>query len=107
MKKLTKKDAIRLFRKDWKHKAKTGQKDKCCPPDVVEGWNMRAFQNECFLCEYDQTHKRRYCSKSCIIKWPYNRCIDRHSPYHKWSCADTEDERKKWAKIIAKLPERK
>ena len=107
IRKLTKKDAIRLFRKDWKYKAKTGQADKCCPPEVVENWDMLHLVNKCFPCEYDITHKGCYCLEKCLIKWPGNYCYHNNSPYSKWQEAKTSEERKQYAKIIAELPERK
>ena len=101
--KLTRRKAIELFREHWRWAGKTGKYKKEWP-----GLHGEYIENDCFLCEYDNQHKGSYCCNTCLIIWPSEdgSCEGSGSPYDKWGAATTPRTRKKWAKVIAELPER-
>ena len=107
MKKLSKKDALRLYYKHWDWCAKTGGMKEDCPPEAIEGIDIKKIYCACFLCEYHVTHKGYYCQKNCLIVWPNGVCVYLKEIYTMWRSAETPKERKKWAAKVRDLPARK
>ena len=102
---LTRKEAVRLFRKQWTEMAE-------------KGWDkMRYFgdfpyeeipYNECYLCELVMARDRP--CRECPIEWGGGReCQVPSSPYSIWlnaRYAHNEVLMAKYAKLISELPER-
>ena len=104
--KLTKKKTIEYHREMWNWLAETGEKYKHHWPGFEKmGWTT----SYCFLCEYAETHTKHYCNQTCILIWPPDDqgCDEGKDPYSHWDRAKTKRTRKKYAKIISELPERK
>ncbi len=98
MEKLSRKRAIELHREMWRDLARTGG-DKHSHP-----LNLKySPADNCFLCEYKVQDEKRDC---CLLRWKSGRCVDPPlAEYKRWRRADSLEERKKWAAIIAELPE--
>ena len=107
--KLSKKKAIELCRALWRSIARSGVYRK----EDAPFWKTHYIDPDtidlcCFCCEYMINQKDATCIvKGCIINWGTRFCTDDESPFSKWDTATTIKERKKWARVIANLPERK
>lgn len=95
---LTKKRTIKLHREHWRWCKRTGKDKK----DWPEWENYPNILYNCFLCEYTQEN----CDK-CPLEWNTESCLDVGSYYRRWLEAKTPRTRKKYAKLIAELPEKK
>lgn len=104
--KLSKKEAIRNHRVvwDWLYRHPSPKRQKEDWPGWEEnGGNIPYVKAWCFPCEYIYNNKIR----CCILEWPVYPCLQYGSPYWNWYRAKTWQERKKYAKLIRDLPERK
>ncbi len=97
MEKLSRKRAIELHREMWRALAQTGGSK------FLHALNIKYTpRNACFLCEYSHQNK----GECCLLKWKYGRCMTNdRSEYSMWAHAKTYYGCKKWASIIAELPE--
>jgi len=109
MDKLSRSEAVRLFREHWKWLAEDGTRRKY--DWLLENGFGDEVESDCFCCEYDfqNTDECAGCSK-CPIQWPETQnegegepCM--HSYYYDWFRSQTAEERKRLAKIISELPE--
>ena len=58
--------------------------------------------NHCWAC-MEATAIIGVSCPYCPITFPGGHCSDIESPYNKWSCAETEEERRKAAREMVKL----
>jgi len=114
MMKLTKKKAIELHRELWDWLYHNPEKAKGDWPRWEE---LEKVMAQCFLCEY----ANRKCNltlfqcECCPLAWPrfdlWSRkgvfCYQKDTPFDKWAKAKSPRIKKKYAKIIRDLPERK
>jgi len=104
---LTKKKAIANHRKQWDWHTNHPEKEK---PDYPEwkrnGGKIPACINDCFLCEYHDTHEFGYCGETCLLVWPgVPYCLD--SIFRDWCEEKNLSKRAKLAAQIRDLPERR
>ena len=110
--KLTKELAIKLHRElwDWLYHNPSKEKEDW-PKWEWNGGDIISAQNECFLCEYDDQNRDPYMDSCCVycpLDWVSKEsCHDTDSYYWKWDFAKTPKTRKKYAKLIRDLPEKK
>ena len=119
MKKITRREAIRLTRMVFNELAESGDK-------VKPSW-LHEYKHDCTLCEYVQqlytySGVQRYnigrhsinpnvllCEKYCPLQWPKNNkgeliCTEKGGLFRTWNNEYNRDTRKKLAKQIANLP---
>ena len=100
--KLTKLKALELCYELWNSLAETGKLKH-----EWSGWKDNGGEYEayvrCFACEYDGQNEHRFCNIDCILAevWKVGHCYKTDSPYHDWNRAQTIEDRKKYARIIA------
>lgn len=104
---MNRKETIKKFRKHWEFLSLTGYKNKEIYLEVI---GDSGIANDCYLCEYAETKEGIDCDH-CPIYWPKLVDTDRlpcvSSFYGFWQNTDLSDEeRKKLANIISRLPER-
>ena len=106
--KLTKKKAIELHRELWDWLYHYPSKHKGDWPEwVFNGGDISETTHDCFLCEYTDLK----CN-NCLLDWPITSdtgdplsCCN--SYYVEWVYSNSPKTRKKYAKLIRDLPERK
>ena len=103
---LSKEEAIKRFRKQWRWMAKTGRRSKVDYFIESRIPNKDIPVGKCYLCEYQRFPFFISCDK-CLIEWGSESCMDDGSPYTMWRSAAGEEDRKRLASLISKLPERK
>ena len=104
--KLSKRQAIQYCMEMWEILARTGGWDKGVAYKELRRKNPKlpsSIYGYCFACEYDETHKVRYCDNTCILTdvWEGRSCDDHGTPYDRWERVKTSRTRKKYAKEIA------
>lgn len=107
--KLTKKRAIELHRElwDWLYHHPSKVKDDW-PRWEDNGGDISEALCDCFLCEYKQTTTIESCfTWPCILDWQNRGCFSRKGYLGLWEIALSPKTRKKYAKLIRNLPERK
>jgi len=104
MEKLSKSEAIRLFREHWEW---VGEKEGGNKWEFFAGKEPDQIPKaHCYLCEYDEQHGNEYCCKTCLIDWSALNCLK--GLYEQWRLAYNNPFRaQRLAKQIARLPERK
>ena len=104
--KLTKKRAIKLHRELWDWLFHHPSKKKWdWPRWTRNGGDISVIENDCFLCEYDKFRKDD--CMACPLDWGGRNCNDDNAYFNLWNKAKLLGTRKKYAKIIRDLPERK
>jgi hypothetical protein len=118
MARLTKKQAIEMTREKWNwHYHHPSKYDSWHFPKIRSGeWQLKF---DCPCCEYVEQYGSAEdfndCKRLCPLVWPLGRCAryERHPIiedgmyYDQWAWARTNYYRKKYAKLIRDLPERK
>lgn len=105
--KLTKKEAIKLFREHWTWLAETGGNEDSKAQWLIDNDYLNIECN-CFLCEYVKQKHNNNCDK-CPIDWKSNRStsiICFYNYFEEWEEAKTVKDRKYFAKLISQLPEK-
>ena len=101
---MTRKQAIRMHRELWDwlfHHPSKGKKD--WPRWELNGGDIEAAAADCFLCEY-MRENRKVCDR-CPLLWPGGgMCV---VVFERWRTARSPATRKKHAKTMRDLPERK
>ena len=103
---LTKKQAIELHRElwDWLYHHPSKQKWEWSEWKN-NGGNFPSVESDCFLCEYELT--RSNC-KNCLLLWPLDHCFNLGDGlFGRWEDARSPKTRKKYAKLIRDLKEKK
>jgi len=108
MMKLTKKKAIELHRRvlwDWLYHHPSKNKEDC-PRWEFNGGDIPRVSIDCFLCEVSDS------CEDCPVEWPGgDGCMStsdhKAGVFKKWLHAKSPHTKKKYAKIIRDLPERK
>jgi len=112
MKKITRREVLRLHRRLWNWLAEHPTAMKC---EWVEwkrnGGKIPEMEASCPCCEYVQENEHGSC-QSCPIDWQGINCLHRKhwddkGFYNKWSNAKTRKTKAKYAKLIAELPARR
>lgn len=103
---LTKKRAIELHRELWDWLYHHPSKDKGdWPRWEWNGGDIPKSKNYCFPCEYTRTQS---CfSIPCILDWGTPHCFDDNACYAKWDASYSPKTRKKYAKLVRDLKEKK
>lgn len=110
--KLTKKEAIKRHRLLWNWIAdETIRRNECVEKrEAFEHFGWPKVSYNCWLCEYDCSHKKNYCGENCILDWgkPEGCATSLYnSLYPKWTSEHDPKKSAAIARKIANLPERK
>lgn len=105
MPRLTKKKAVQLHRQlwDWLYKNPVKEK-KNWPEWEKNGGTIESVDCDCFACEYDMQY-RDDCSLCLFGNFSNTACLN--GLFSNWDCFKNTKVRKKYAKLIRDLPERK
>ena len=107
--KLTKKRAIELHRElwDWLYHHPSKIKEDW-PRWEKNGGDIPYTKNDCFLCDYLNKVIRQSCFRyPCILDWGQQCCFDAGAYYTIWDASISPKTRKKYARMIRDLKERK
>ncbi len=99
--KLTKKKAIEITRKLWRHLADTGETNK---EEWLEDNGYGEMHNDCPLCHFAlKSRGEGYvpCTDCPYFK-KYGECFVGAKPFREWADAKTKITRKKYAKLFLK-----
>jgi len=106
MKRLPKKEALRLTAEMWEWLGEDAERGKDDWPGWETGrWNIADVYESCFLCQYDEDHDTGRSCESCPLtgKWAgYRACIDIGAPFDVWGFSKG-DIRQQAAQLIASL----
>ena len=103
--KLTKKRAIELHRElwDWLYKHPTKSKANW-PRWWFNGGDLKSVDASCFLCEY--IHGKSGCA-GCPLDWSPSVICSAGGYFTGWDEAGTWQTKRKYAKLIRDLPEKR
>ena len=101
---LTEIESVRKSVGQWEWLAGTGKRKHEWPEWVWNGGQYAAVTADCFLCEYAKD-KLGGC-RACPYYKKYGHCMNLKSPYRRWICVRTEEDKKKYARrIVEQLKE--
>lgn len=109
--KLTRTEALKIFRELWTWCAETGMDKIEWPGWIFNGGKTTTMLHSCPLCEFTKQNANKFCRKNCLVIWPAGVCctIKLKTSYDRWwstlACGDIIGA-KRYAGMIATLPAR-
>lgn len=95
---LTARKAVELSIELWTWLAESGEDKEDWPEWEFNGGRYAEVHNDCSLCEYDEPED----CEACPYHAKYGSCCVCPGPYGEWVWANTQEDRKKYAKKFLK-----